>query len=93
MGIKALYPPSPYPPKGPYDVIIKQTHKPTGEPIAPQKNTHRLQYPLIKEYSLNHIRDPTIIGSIIMKATPGLSNNGFWAILIPRAILSTEFCG
>ena len=28
--------------------------------------TQRLQYPLIKEYPLNHIRDPTIIYGIFL---------------------------
>ena len=26
-----------------------------------QESSQRLQYPLIKEYTLNHTRDPTII--------------------------------
>ena len=29
--------------------------------VEPKPSTQKLQYPLIKEYTLNHIRDPTII--------------------------------
>ena len=32
----------------------------------PSKTTQRLQYPSIEEYSLNHIRDPTIIDGIFL---------------------------
>ena len=30
MGIKAPYPPSPYPPKGPYDKVEEQEQNPSG---------------------------------------------------------------
>ena len=43
-----------------YRASCDKTHKPSGAK-AKLETTQSLQNPLIKEYSLNHIRDPTII--------------------------------
>ena len=40
------------------------------------KYSQRLQYPQIKEYTLNHIRDPTIIQGIYSL------NNGYWSLWV-----------
>ena len=48
--------------------LASQTAQHRWQEMPPTGCSQRLQYPLIKEYTVNHTRDPTIIQSISLNS-------------------------